>query len=560
MRAEGVKHEEGMQVHVQIQPLQAGADNEECVFGHTAFVFNRVQHLKEQLQNQSSRLQGLKPSQLDLVYEGTVLSDSKMLMEYGLTGCLEEPCVVKFAVQTPSCVGVGLSTVDPRIDHHCSAMKEVVEVATQGMLKGIAPQLEEGSTGGTYRLFGPDKAPVAVLKPCDEEAFAPRNPRAYVGPCGSPGFVTGTYSGTGAHREVAAYVLDHGHFAGVPKTTLVQARHPALNNGVSHGELEWKSASLQEFVDCSGSSGDYTPRFFSTTAVQRIAILDIRIVNLDRNEGNLLVCSAPGMASPSASSLGSLIPIDHGACLPDAIGATADNIAWMSWPQAKEPFGPEELAYIRALDVDADMRYLSEVLEVDEACLRIAWATTQLLKFGAEAGWTAYDVGKMIYRADFEEPSPLEMILDHWAAMSGRESPKSSPSPFSLDRAPAPELTMRIEFTTPTRTGREGLGSAAPFPSLSLDSWDALKPEQCASTPSTRASSPLTGAPAALELPRLRDFEQQPFHTLPFLDLAEGTMQCPATHSANAWPTERTQLFRRKVEEAIQNLCRVRPS
>ena len=38
---------------------------------------------------------GLKPSQLDLVYEGTVLSDSKMLMEYGLTGCLEEPCVVK---------------------------------------------------------------------------------------------------------------------------------------------------------------------------------------------------------------------------------------------------------------------------------------------------------------------------------------------------------------------------------------------------------------------------------------------------------------------------------
>jgi len=44
------------------------------------------------------------------------------------------------------------------------------------------------------------------------------------------------------------------------------------------------------------------------------------------------------------------------------------------------------------------------------------------------------------------------------------------------------------------------------------------------------------------------------------LDLAVGTMQRPATHSASAWPTERTQLFRRKVEEAIQNLCSVRPS
>lgn len=558
MRPEGVEYEQGMQVHVQIQPLQAGADNEEYVFGQTAFVFNRVQHLKEQLQNQNSRLHGLKPSQLDLVYEGTLLSDSKMLMEYGLAGSSEEPCVVKFAVQTPGCTGVGLSTVDPRLDQHCKGMKDVVEVATQGMLKGLAPQLEEGSTGGTYRLFGPDKAPVAVLKPCDEEAFAPRNPRTYVGPCGSPGFVTGTYSGTGAHREVAAYVLDHGHFAGVPKTTLVQARHPALNNGEL--DASWKNASLQEFVDCSGSSGDYNPRFFSTSAVQRVAILDIRIVNLDRNEGNLLVCSPPGMASPSASSLGSLIPIDHGACLPDAIGATAENIAWMAWPQAKEPFGPEELAYIRALDVDADMQFLSEVLEVDEACLRIAWATTQLLKLGAEAGWTAYDVGKMIYRADFEEPSALEMILDHWAAMSGRDSPKSSPSPFSLDRVPAADttLTMRIEFTTPDRR-------RAPFPSLSLGAWDSLKPEQSASTPSTRASSPLTGAPAALELPRLQDFEATtsealPFHSLPFLDLADGmTMQRPAT-SASAWHAERTQLFRRKVEEAIQNLCRVRPS
>lgn len=115
---------------------------------------------------------------------------------------------------------------------------------------------------------------------------------------------------------------------------------------------------------------------------------------------------------------------------------------------------------------------------------------------------------------------------------------------------------MRIEFTTPTRRG-EG----APFPSLSLDSWDILKPEQCASTPSTRASSPLTGAPAALELPQLRDFEQQPFQPLPFLDLAEGTMQRPPMHSAtSSWPAERTQLFRRKVEEAIQTLCRVRPS
>jgi hypothetical protein len=564
-------NQKGMGVHIRIQPMQGETDEwlgEDLVL--QPVVYNRVQYLKELLQKQHPTLQGLKPSQLDLVYDGVVLSDAKMLLEYGLAGSAEEPCTVKFAVQNPGSVGVGLSS-DPLIDAHCPGMKAVVEAAVQGMLKGYAPRLEDGSTGGTYRVFGPDMQPVGVLKPCDEEAFAPLNPHTYVGPCGSPGFVNGVYSGTGASREVAAYVMDHEHFAQVPKTTSVQARNPSLNNGE---EAQWKNASLQEFVRASGHAGDYNPRFFSVSAVQRIAILDMRIVNLDRNEGNLLVQTQPGTTSPSSSMPCTLIPIDHGACLPDAIGATTDSIVWMSWPQVREPFGPEELAYIRNLDVNKDLNFLSEVLKIDEPCLRLARATTRLLQIGAEAGLTAYDIGKMIYRADFDTPSLLESVVEQCAtASSAQSSPdldalclEPARMPPSPTRNEGAAITMRVEFKSPdTSPVLSPALFSSPFPSLSLNVDADPKLKFSSSTPSTRASSPMTGLPPALELPRLNDFEQQPFL---FLDHAEEpTHPLPAAlflrttasrYEPNSWTADRTKLFRQKMEGMILNICSTR--
>ncbi len=64
--------------------------------------------------------------------------------------------------------------------------------------------------------------------------------------------------------------------------------------------------------------------------MQRIAILDIRICNLDRNSTNLVVRvqSAPG----GTRSL-QLIPIDHGLCLPDNIEINWYSWEWMKFPQ-----------------------------------------------------------------------------------------------------------------------------------------------------------------------------------------------------------------------------------
>jgi hypothetical protein len=86
--------------------------------------------------------------------------------------------------------------------------------------------------------------PVAVLKPSDEEAFAINNPKGF-GPIldtdvGKDGrrMKHGILPGEGASREAAAYLLDFNHFARVPRTALVIARHEAF-----HTSHEFKVAA-----------------------------------------------------------------------------------------------------------------------------------------------------------------------------------------------------------------------------------------------------------------------------------------------------------------------------
>ena len=56
-----------------------------------------------------------------------------------------------------------------------------------------------------------------IVKPTDEEPFAPNNPKGFVGKApGQPGFKRSVRAGETGFREVAAYLLDYDHFANVP--------------------------------------------------------------------------------------------------------------------------------------------------------------------------------------------------------------------------------------------------------------------------------------------------------------------------------------------------------
>jgi hypothetical protein len=55
------------------------------------------------------------------------------------------------------------------------------KVVAESMKTGSVPELSDEGTGATYIIRDFDQNPVAVFKPSDEEAFAPCNPRGYMG-------------------------------------------------------------------------------------------------------------------------------------------------------------------------------------------------------------------------------------------------------------------------------------------------------------------------------------------------------------------------------------------
>ena len=123
---------------------------------------------------------------------------------------------------------------------------------------GLKPQLTNDGTSGTYFLRGPSKKPMAVFKPIDEEAFAPNNPRDYVGAFGQMTFRKGVLSGEACIREVAAYLLDYHNFSGVPVTTMVEATHDSFR--------KFKFSNFKIISECN----DYVDMISSIIAPQNV--------------------------------------------------------------------------------------------------------------------------------------------------------------------------------------------------------------------------------------------------------------------------------------------------
>jgi hypothetical protein len=247
-------------------------------------------------------------------------------------------------------------------------LKSIVQEARRGFALGFKPVLSLDGSAGTYFLHGARKQRVAVFKPADEEPYAPNNPRGYLRQPGQPmSLREGVDPGQACIREVAAYLLDHQGFGGVPMTTLAEARHPAFNtNGarlkVSEGgaavgshsvlvpspsssslrtapaaspavapsyERHKKAGSLQEFVRVECTMDDMSPSKLSVEQVHKIAILDIRILNADRNAANLLV-------RRRWDDTLELVPIDHGYCLRSIADVCWMDWCWLDWPQLKQ--------------------------------------------------------------------------------------------------------------------------------------------------------------------------------------------------------------------------------
>ncbi|KAI3782692.1 hypothetical protein L2E82_12746 [Cichorium intybus] len=278
----------------------------------------------------------------------------------------------------------------------------VAEVAI-ALASGVKPKPVSSGLGGAYYLQSRKGNTIAVVKPADEEPLAFNNPKGFAGRMlGQPGMKRSIRVGETGLRELAAYLLDHDGFAGVPPSALVKICHVTFNinnststsTSTSTSSPPFKITSIQRYVEHETDAGDLGPSGFSISSVHRIGILDVRLLNLDRHAGNMLVKNFHGSY---AAGVAELIPIDHGFCLPESLDDP--YFEWLHWPQSSMPFSETEAEYISNLDPFKDAQLLrTELPLIRECSVRVFILCTIFLKRATNAGLSLADIGQMMTR------------------------------------------------------------------------------------------------------------------------------------------------------------------
>ncbi|XP_061337836.1 phosphatidylinositol 4-kinase gamma 3 isoform X2 [Gastrolobium bilobum] len=331
------------------------------------------------------------------------ISDAKVLKRNQLTrDFLLEPLIMNSNIKIPLLI------------------QKLIKITLEGLEKGRNPiQSSEGSGGAYLMQDSSGLKYVSVFKPIDEEPMAINNPRGLPVSLDGEGLKKGTRVGQGALREVAAYILDHPRkgprsypsngeqgFAGVPPTVMVKCLHKGFHHpeGYKNVSGNVKIGSLQMFMRNIGSCEDMGPSAFPVEEVHKISVLDIRLVNADRHAGNILV------AKDCEDDPAVLIPIDHGYCLPESFeDCTFD---WLYWPQAREPYSPDTIDYIKSLNAEEDIKLLKfHGWDLPPKCARILRISTMLLQKGAERGLTPFTIGSIMCRETLKKKSVIEQII-----------------------------------------------------------------------------------------------------------------------------------------------------
>ncbi len=182
-----------------------------------------------------------------------------------------------------------------------------------------------------------------------------------------------------------------------------------LINQFEYNALKKKYGSLQKFVHGTEVAVNFCCNLFPIDEVHKIAVLDIRILNCDRNDENILVVKKKNSKGEREYKL---IPIDHALSFPDCIEINEYEICWMGWEHSQKPFSKKMKDYIANIDILDDMKKISDVVKIRPKCLQNYRAANILLKIAAcEYNLTPYEIGMILYRPGFDEvASPIEEI------------------------------------------------------------------------------------------------------------------------------------------------------
>lgn len=295
--------------------------------------------------------------------------------------------------------------------------KRSINRIKEAMEAGINPAfVGDTSTTACFYLRDSERRIVSVFKP--QRVRSDSN--STIGPVrnrmmpseGTTALRKGFSAGGEGSREIAAYLLDKMHMSDVPNTTMISLAHPLLKGH--------QIGSMQAYAPHFCSAEDVSSSKFSVHQVHKIALLDVRMFNTDRHAGNMLVGFKTPKAFPTARDLTknntTLVPIDHGFCLPEFPALGEATFEWMNWRQSHEPLHPDLLSYIRSINMDRDIACLRQVLGKNMLSMRVLLTLrvcTMWLQLAACNGLTFYQMGQFLCRPDLDGLSPLERIVKH---------------------------------------------------------------------------------------------------------------------------------------------------
>jgi Phosphatidylinositol 3- and 4-kinase len=324
------------------------------------------------------------------------------------------------------------------LDKECSSILTDIRSGLQRENMPIKTDVLD-CTGGVYFMRASCGRKVAVFKPFDEEQGMPNNTKGYHG-TGELGLRQFTKPGYGCVRELAAYVMDVGNFCRVPPTMLVHCEHPVLNyyqrNGVKCHPYP-KLGSLQKFIHACDTFEDVGASLLSDLEVQKVALLDLRLLNGDRNASNILAirkknhaqdgctccnsCSNSRAMETKESHVSSdagedseyeLVPIDHGYCLPSRLLIHELDWAWFYYPQVNRPVHEVIKQYLRELDLDALLVSMLSHVSLPEESIFLAKISHQLVVDGVAAGLNLFEIATIVARVKDHIPSSLERAIE----------------------------------------------------------------------------------------------------------------------------------------------------
>lgn len=166
--------------------------------------------------------------------------------------------------------------------------------------------------------------------------------------------------------------------------------------------------SLQEFVRHDDVASDLAPSQFSSHQVHKIVLLDMRLLNTDRNDANILVRKRRSATTGKVDY--ELIPIDHGYCLPQFLEIAWCDWCWYNWPQLHEPLSPEDRRYVLSMSAQDDAHQLAKKIPLRNACRRNMIIAGMVVQKGVKANLVLFEIARIMCREDLDAPSLLEKL------------------------------------------------------------------------------------------------------------------------------------------------------